>query len=35
VLSWGEHATVLEPKALVSRIRKLAAVLGTRYGSGN
>ena len=32
VLSWGEHATVLEPKALVARIRELAAVLGTRYG---
>jgi proteasome accessory factor B len=32
VLSWGEHATVLEPKALVARIRKLAAVLGARYG---
>ena len=31
VLSWGEHATVLGPPALVTRIRTIAAELQARY----
>jgi predicted DNA-binding transcriptional regulator YafY len=31
ILSWGEHATVLEPPAMVRRIKEVAATLGRRY----
>jgi len=31
ILSWGEHATVVEPKELVSRVKQVVAVLGERY----
>jgi predicted DNA-binding transcriptional regulator YafY len=31
ILSWGEHATVLEPPAMVRRISEVAATLGRRY----
>jgi proteasome accessory factor B len=31
ILSWGEHATVLEPPALVDRLRETAACLAARY----
>lgn len=31
ILSWGEHATVLDPAAMVRRIREVAETLGRRY----
>jgi len=31
ILSWGEHASVLEPPAMVRRIREVAATLVRRY----
>jgi proteasome accessory factor B len=31
ILSWGEHATVLEPPALRQRLRETAQRLGDRY----
>lgn len=31
VLSWGTHATVVRPKALVDRLKVVAAELGKRY----
>lgn len=34
VLSWGGHARVLEPRALVERIREAAETIGRTYGTG-
>jgi proteasome accessory factor B len=31
ILSWGEHATVLAPPALVTRLREIATALASRY----
>jgi hypothetical protein len=31
ILSWDEHASVLEPVAMVRRIREVAETLGKRY----
>jgi predicted DNA-binding transcriptional regulator YafY len=31
ILSWGEHASVLEPAALIRRIRAVAETLRRRY----
>ncbi|MEP6670202.1 MAG: WYL domain-containing transcriptional regulator [Chthoniobacter sp.] len=31
ILSWGEHASVLEPAAMIRRIREVAETLGRRY----
>ena len=31
ILSWGEHATVLEPPAMVRRIKEIAGTLSRRY----
>jgi proteasome accessory factor B len=32
VLSWGEHAIVVEPRALAERLAQIGGVLQTRYG---
>ena len=32
VLGFGEHATVIEPKALADRIRKTAQAIAGKYG---
>ena len=34
VLSWGTHATVLGPEALMERVARTAAELAGRYGTG-
>ena len=31
ILSWGEHAWVLEPLTLVSRVREICETLAQRY----
>jgi predicted DNA-binding transcriptional regulator YafY len=33
ILSWGEHATVLEPPALIERMKTIASELARRYSS--
>ena len=33
ILSWGQHATVIRPKALANRLRETARVLEARYES--
>ena len=35
VLNWGTHATVVRPKALVERIRRVANELSDRYADAD